>query len=194
MEWIGSYSLWQTTILFWVYTYTSSYLTIYRNKRWAPALWVVMAYLLTMSQFGIEDLKTLPNQTGCWDGVRNYQARNFMRDMKEGQHAFFYHSNCKEPGIAGVMKVSLYLFLFLLVVFQVWCLSPAFSFPDCKGVLCGPHSVWQERCPLRRHQQGRQPQMEYGMNGFMFTFVCVPDGLRSRYITDMQQAFYRNSI
>ncbi|XP_029571215.1 thymocyte nuclear protein 1 [Salmo trutta] len=56
-------------------------------------------------KFGIEDLKTLPNQTGCWDGVRNYQARNFMRDMKEGQHAFFYHSNCKEPGIAGVMKI-----------------------------------------------------------------------------------------
>lgn len=90
-------------------------------------------------QFGIEDLKALPDQTGCWDGVRNYQvralrsalghsrdpglviqpcavtvlyaniglqARNFMRQMKEGQLAFFYHSNCKEPGIAGVMKVG----------------------------------------------------------------------------------------
>lgn len=56
-------------------------------------------------KFGIEDLKALPNQTGCWDGVRNYQARNFMRQMKEGQMAFFYHSNCKEPGIAGVMKI-----------------------------------------------------------------------------------------
>ncbi|CAN9510915.1 unnamed protein product [Ophioblennius macclurei] len=56
-------------------------------------------------KFGIEDLKALPDQTGCWDGVRNYQARNFMRQMKEGQLAFFYHSNCKEPGIAGVMKV-----------------------------------------------------------------------------------------
>ncbi|XP_073673300.1 thymocyte nuclear protein 1 [Garra rufa] len=56
-------------------------------------------------KFGIEDLKALPNQTGCWDGVRNYQARNFMRDMKEGQEAFFYHSNCKEPGIAGLMKI-----------------------------------------------------------------------------------------
>ncbi|KAF7654852.1 hypothetical protein LDENG_00064080 [Lucifuga dentata] len=56
-------------------------------------------------KFGIEDLKALPNQTGCWDGVRNYQARNFMRQMKEGQKAFFYHSNCKEPGIAGVMKI-----------------------------------------------------------------------------------------
>lgn len=56
-------------------------------------------------KFGIEDLKALPNQTGCWDGVRNYQARNFMRDMKEGHLAFFYHSNCKEPGIAGVMEI-----------------------------------------------------------------------------------------
>lgn len=56
-------------------------------------------------KFGIEDLKALPNQTGCWDGVRNYQARNFMREMKVGQQAFFYHSNCKEPGIAGLMKI-----------------------------------------------------------------------------------------
>ncbi|XP_061915887.1 thymocyte nuclear protein 1 [Entelurus aequoreus] len=56
-------------------------------------------------KFGIEDLKALPNQTGCWDGVRNYQARNFMRQMKEGQSAFFYHSNCKEPGIAGLMEI-----------------------------------------------------------------------------------------
>ncbi|XP_012737446.2 thymocyte nuclear protein 1 [Fundulus heteroclitus] len=56
-------------------------------------------------KFGIEDLKALPDQTGCWDGVRNYQARNFMRQMKEGQRAFFYHSNCKEPGVAGIMKI-----------------------------------------------------------------------------------------
>ncbi|KAM3615477.1 uncharacterized protein V6R79_002864 [Siganus canaliculatus] len=56
-------------------------------------------------KFGIEDLKALPEQTDCWDGVRNYQARNFMRQMKLGQSAFFYHSNCKEPGIAGVMKI-----------------------------------------------------------------------------------------
>ncbi|XP_076002213.1 thymocyte nuclear protein 1 [Genypterus blacodes] len=56
-------------------------------------------------KFGIEDLKALPRQTDCWDGVRNYQARNFMRQMKEGQVAFFYHSNCKEPGIAGLMTI-----------------------------------------------------------------------------------------
>ncbi|KXJ14334.1 thymocyte nuclear protein 1 [Exaiptasia diaphana] len=57
-------------------------------------------------KFGIEDLKKEPNQTACWDGVRNYQARNFMRDqMKVGQLAFFYHSNCKNPGIAGIIKI-----------------------------------------------------------------------------------------
>jgi predicted RNA-binding protein with PUA-like domain len=42
----------------------------------------------------------------CWEGVRNYQARNFMRDeMKEGDFAFFYHSNAKPPGVAGLMKI-----------------------------------------------------------------------------------------
>ncbi|CAH2320497.1 thymocyte nuclear 1 isoform X1 [Pelobates cultripes] len=56
-------------------------------------------------KFGIEDLKSQPNQTACWDGVRNYQARNFMRKMKTGQKAFFYHSNCKEPGVAGVVEI-----------------------------------------------------------------------------------------
>ncbi|XP_078539996.1 thymocyte nuclear protein 1 isoform X2 [Lissotriton helveticus] len=56
-------------------------------------------------KFGIEDLKAQPHQTACWDGVRNYQARNFMKDMKIGQEVFFYHSNCKEPGIAGIMKI-----------------------------------------------------------------------------------------
>ncbi|XP_061576369.1 thymocyte nuclear protein 1 [Cololabis saira] len=57
-------------------------------------------------KFGIEELKAMSDQTSCWDGVRNYQARNFMRQMKVGQLAFFYHSNCKEPGIAGIMKIA----------------------------------------------------------------------------------------
>ncbi|XP_059495134.1 thymocyte nuclear protein 1 isoform X5 [Stegostoma tigrinum] len=57
------------------------------------------------NQFGVEDLKAQQNQTACWDGVRNYQARNFMRDMKLEQLAFFYHSNCKEPGIAALIKI-----------------------------------------------------------------------------------------
>jgi len=57
-------------------------------------------------KFGIDDLMKEPNQTACWDGVRNYQARNFMRDqMKVGDLAFFYHSNCKPPGVAGIMKI-----------------------------------------------------------------------------------------
>ncbi|XP_074072382.1 thymocyte nuclear protein 1 [Macrotis lagotis] len=56
-------------------------------------------------KFGIEDLRAQPQQTACWDGVRNYQARNFLRAMKLGEKAFFYHSNCKEPGIAGLVKI-----------------------------------------------------------------------------------------
>ncbi|XP_005378653.1 PREDICTED: thymocyte nuclear protein 1 isoform X3 [Chinchilla lanigera] len=56
-------------------------------------------------KFSIEDLKAQPEQTACWDGVRNYQARNFLRAMKLEDEVFFYHSNCKEPGIAGLMKI-----------------------------------------------------------------------------------------
>ena len=47
------------------------------------------------------------DKSTSWGGVRNYQARNFMRDqMKPGDKAFFYHSNCDEPGIAGIVEVS----------------------------------------------------------------------------------------
>lgn len=57
-------------------------------------------------EFSIDDLEKMPNQTEHWDGVRNYQARNFMRDdMKVGDPIFFYHSNCDEVGIAGIAKV-----------------------------------------------------------------------------------------
>ncbi len=45
------------------------------------------------------------NET-LWDGIRNYQARNFMRNMSVGDKAFFYHSNCKPPGIVGMMEVT----------------------------------------------------------------------------------------
>lgn len=56
--------------------------------------------------FGIDHLANRPQQTEHWDGVRNYQARNFMRDgMKVGDRVFFYHSNCKEPGIVGIAEV-----------------------------------------------------------------------------------------
>ena len=57
--------------------------------------------------FGIEHLKACQKKTEPWDGVRNYQARNMMRDeMKKGDLAFFYHSNCKEPGIVGIMQIA----------------------------------------------------------------------------------------
>ena len=69
-----------------------------------------MAYWLMKSEpdaFGIEDLKSRPAKTEPWDGVRNYQARNFMRDdMKKGDEIFFYHSNCKVPGIVGIATVA----------------------------------------------------------------------------------------
>jgi predicted RNA-binding protein with PUA-like domain len=59
------------------------------------------------SEFSIDDLKNRPNKTEPWDGVRNYQARNMMRDeMKKGDLVFFYHSNCEEPGIVGVMTIA----------------------------------------------------------------------------------------
>jgi predicted RNA-binding protein with PUA-like domain len=55
--------------------------------------------------FSIDDLMARPNQIEPWEGVRNYQARNFMREMAESDLAFFYHSNCKVAGIVGVMKI-----------------------------------------------------------------------------------------
>jgi predicted RNA-binding protein with PUA-like domain len=69
-----------------------------------------MNYWLMKSEpdvFGVDHLAAAPRQTASWWGVRNYQARNFMRDqMKVGDRAFFYHSSCPEPGIAGIVRVS----------------------------------------------------------------------------------------
>lgn len=57
--------------------------------------------------FSFEDLKSRPKQTEPWDGVRNYQARNFMRDdMKVGDLILFYHSNTNPPGVAGIAEVA----------------------------------------------------------------------------------------
>ena len=57
--------------------------------------------------FSIEDLYKKPRKTEHWDGVRNYQVCNMMRDeMKKGDQVFFYHSNCKEPGIVGIAEVA----------------------------------------------------------------------------------------
>ena len=68
-----------------------------------------MNYWLFKSEpdaFSIDDLAAMPRRTTHWDGVRNYQARNMMRDeMKRGDLGFFYHSSCAEPGIAGTVKV-----------------------------------------------------------------------------------------
>ncbi len=68
-----------------------------------------MNYWLFKSEpdcFSIDDLRTRPKQTEHWDGVRNYQARNMLRDeVKEGDEVLFYHSNCNPPGIAGIAKV-----------------------------------------------------------------------------------------
>uniref|UniRef100_A0A0G4IEA4 Thymocyte nuclear protein 1 n=1 Tax=Chromera velia CCMP2878 TaxID=1169474 RepID=A0A0G4IEA4_9ALVE len=56
-------------------------------------------------KFSIEDLKSRPNQTEAWDGVRNYQARNVMRSMRVGDLALYYHSNCKRPGVVGICRI-----------------------------------------------------------------------------------------
>ena len=67
-----------------------------------------MTYWLMKSEpdaYSIDDLKR--DRREPWDGIRNYQARNMMRDdMKTGDKVFFYHSNCKEVGVVGVMKVA----------------------------------------------------------------------------------------
>ncbi|MFU8820849.1 MAG: EVE domain-containing protein [Gammaproteobacteria bacterium] len=56
--------------------------------------------------FSIDALARAPRRTTCWDGVRNYQARNMLRDeMKCGDLAFFYHSNCETPGIVGIVEI-----------------------------------------------------------------------------------------
>ena len=57
------------------------------------------------SAFSIDDLRHAPDQTTCWDGVRNYQARNFMREMAIGDQVLFYHSNADPPGVVGIAEV-----------------------------------------------------------------------------------------
>jgi predicted RNA-binding protein with PUA-like domain len=75
----------------------------------APPASPAMNYWLMKSEpqtFGIDHLARAARQTAGWDGVRNYQARNLLRDeFRAGDHAFFYHSSCPEPGIYGVVEV-----------------------------------------------------------------------------------------
>jgi len=69
-----------------------------------------MKYWLMKSEpdeFSVDDLVKAPRKTTAWFGVRNYQARNFMRDhMRVGDGVLFYHSSCPEPGIAGIAQVA----------------------------------------------------------------------------------------
>jgi predicted RNA-binding protein with PUA-like domain len=82
----------------------SAYLNIRNDKEKIMRYWLMKSEPADVS---IDDLASLPNQTVDWYGVRNYQARNFMRDqMQVGDGVLFYHSNCDQPGIAGLAEVS----------------------------------------------------------------------------------------
>ena len=72
------------------------------SKGTGPQYWLVKSEPDT---FSIEDLERAPRQTTCWDGVRNYQARNFLQAMKRGDHVFFYHSNADPPAVVGMTEV-----------------------------------------------------------------------------------------
>lgn len=68
-----------------------------------------MQYWLLKSEpdvYSIDDLERAFPKTEFWEGVRNYQARNFIQTMKQGDLGFFYHSNCKIPGIVGIMEIA----------------------------------------------------------------------------------------
>lgn len=68
-----------------------------------------MSYWLLKSEptsFSIDDLARSPRKTTSWDGVRNFQARNMIRDqMRRGDRAFLYHSSCEVPGIVGIVRI-----------------------------------------------------------------------------------------
>ena len=65
-----------------------------------------MGFQYVRSEFSIDDLVRAPRKSTSWFGVRNYQARNFMRDMQLGDQALFYHSSCPEPGVSGIVKIA----------------------------------------------------------------------------------------
>ena len=68
-----------------------------------PQYWLMKS---EPSVFSIDDLARAPKRTTGWDGVRNYQARNFMRAMKPGDQVLFYHSNANPPAIVGIAEVA----------------------------------------------------------------------------------------
>lgn len=70
----------------------------------APKFWLMKS---EPDVFSLDDLKALSPKSELWDGVRNYQARNFMRDeMSRGDGVLFYHSNCTPPGVAGLAFIA----------------------------------------------------------------------------------------
>jgi predicted RNA-binding protein with PUA-like domain len=65
-----------------------------------------MSYWLIKSEPDVYGIDAMAREgVGIWDGVRNYQARNYLKSMQIGDYAFFYHSNAKPPGIAGLVKI-----------------------------------------------------------------------------------------
>ena len=70
----------------------------------APSFWLMKS---EPDECSVDDVLAMPHQTVPWSGVRNYQARNFMRDaMRVGDGVLFYHSSCAQPGIAGIGEVA----------------------------------------------------------------------------------------
>ncbi|MDF1502861.1 EVE domain-containing protein [Roseisolibacter sp. H3M3-2] len=69
----------------------------------APRYWLLKS---EADCFGFDHLLAAPDRTTCWDGIRNYQARNYMRDdMRPGDLVLYYHSNAEPPGVAGIAEV-----------------------------------------------------------------------------------------
>lgn len=67
-----------------------------------PRYWLMKS---EPAAFSIDDLAAAPGRRTCWDGVRNYQARNYLREMKKGDLALFYHSNADPPAAVGIVEV-----------------------------------------------------------------------------------------
>lgn len=67
--------------------------------------WLIKSEPEGDSRFSIDDLEQCTDSTTSWDGVRNYQARNLLREMRLDDLAFFYHSNCRDPGIVAIVRV-----------------------------------------------------------------------------------------
>jgi len=68
----------------------------------SPSYWLMKS---EPTSFSFDALVKSKHSTNHWDGVRNYQARNYMREMKAGDKVLFYHSNCDEPGVVGLAEV-----------------------------------------------------------------------------------------